>query len=648
MGNAFATCNAGTETSTPSTHTERPTTPAPRRTTRQTKTGTRNSKEERRTRHTHDQGPTTPCQRDANGTGEGLARKSKTDTRTTNISSASSKTGGRSYYRSYGDSQTYSRRRGSKSKASQAETNSTWTRASSIGKVWLGKEYLARALAESERLRGAARLPEFKNWNQSGDPLHANGPHRSDPLHANRSQGNALFCQAFDVKNGRSPALRIRDAREAMSLFRAAQADASTAPDWLKATKNLAITQVKLAALPGFQERASLEEVVGMIREGLVNLLACVLSGYKHGQDLEWIRDLDERANSAARSLQEYLVRKTDNWRLRCGQFEKVLSDSRLELQPSKRLVGMLWMFAAEEMAKEWIRLDEANNWCGALSMMHEIHRPLSELQTRLARPPLAKQEDLKQKLAEVQSTFNMQRAKSQCAQQTFLGMDLLQSVLYEEEDFDYNLLWTAIDHLKAAVQATRNEEGDTVDLEGEAKALALLGDVYLKALKLNEKAHEIILQSIQIAESIMQDTGKSFYGEDWYQVARDNLTKLRREKEEKDRQKQESDVAGIKAKIKPQLDAIVKAMSESEAKVFQTRNLLRHVYKHHPPKTQGASFKEDQFDSDDKAGIRKFVKQAVAHYHPDKSVNKKHGDEWTVLCGEITKHLNTCFMWYK
>lgn len=463
-----------------------------------------------------------------------------------------------------------------------------------------------------------------------------------------RTQGNEHFRSAFDPSNGRSPALRIRDARQAMSHFGNAQSQAKVPADWLKATKNLATTQVKLSSMPGFHQRETLDGVVRLYREGFVNLVACVVEGYKHDYDIEWIESLDTKISSVATNLTDYLIKQSDDWKVRCGQAEKILSDPRLELQPSRRLVALLWTFIAEEMIKEWVRADEANNWHAATYMMHEMHRPLTILESELARGSAPDRVDLSYKLEDMQLTFKMQRAKAECAQHTHMGIEMLCTVLYEEEDFDIASLFTGIDHLKAAVRAAHNEDDSSMDLEGEAKALALLGDVYLKALKLDEKARAVLLQAVQLAESVMQDTGKSFYQEEWYTTARTNLTELRKRQEEMDRQKEESDVAEIKEKLKPQLDAIVAAMAESEAKVFKTRNLLRHIYKHHPPKSQGAKFDEEKFDSDDKASVKKLIKEAVAHYHPDKVANKQHGQEWAVLCQEITKHLNSCFEWYK
>ena len=66
---------------------------------------------------------------------------------------------------------------------------------------------------------------------------------------------------------------------------------------------------------------------------------------------------------------------------------------------------------------------------------------------------------------------------------------------------------------------------------------------------------------------------------------------------------------------------------------------LLKHVYRRHPPRREGAG-SEAPTDFGE-AVMRKNLLRAIQAYHEDKNLAATHGLEWHILCREITKQLN-------
>ena len=70
----------------------------------------------------------------------------------------------------------------------------------------------------------------------------------------------------------------------------------------------------------------------------------------------------------------------------------------------------------------------------------------------------------------------------------------------------------------------------------------------------------------------------------------------------------------------------------------------LRYIYKAHPPKKSEHKLDETLIESDQ---IKKAIKTAILHYHPDK-LSDKLGRKWLVLSEEITKFLTNMYRLYR
>ena len=119
-------------------------------------------------------------------------------------------------------------------------------------------------------------------------------------------------------------------------------------------------------------------------------------------------------------------------------------------------------------------------------------------------------------------------------------------------------------------------------------------------------------------------------YFEDWYKELVSLYEEVQKgtvkEEEEKDR------VAKLTVleELKPKLDAIDKVAETPE-------ELLPHIYDKHPPICT-----EHKLVSDFKSDLKKALKKALIHYHPDKIKEEEYGKKRKVLCEEICKRINS------
>ena len=89
-------------------------------------------------------------------------------------------------------------------------------------------------------------------------------------------------------------------------------------------------------------------------------------------------------------------------------------------------------------------------------------------------------------------------------------GRQILDTATQQEEELNLELIWDVIDWYKQATILARE-----LDIEQEAIALSYLGYVYDKVLKIQSKAKEYFMRSLQLAESLKPRT---FSTHAWYQ----------------------------------------------------------------------------------------------------------------------------------
>lgn len=143
--------------------------------------------------------------------------------------------------------------------------------------------------------------------------------------------------------------------------------------------------------------------------------------------------------------------------------------------------------------------------------------------------------------------------------------------------------------------------------------------------LKQKQRGKDYCKQAIDLALSMHPRT---FEREPWFDAARTTVKKYQDGMQARERDAWEK-------KRKPHLEKLAPALV-----VLKTAShngvaaLLRAVYTNHPPKCADPILKEP-IDGHKKTRLRK----ALLHYHPDK--NTADGDEWKVLCEEVTKLIN-------
>ena len=95
------------------------------------------------------------------------------------------------------------------------------------------------------------------------------------------------------------------------------------------------------------------------------------------------------------------------------------------------------------------------------------------------------------------------------------------------------------------------------------------------------------------------------------------------------------------RAPTKQKLQDVIQKL-DAEAKKGG-RAFLLHIYQNHPnpdpKKHPGDMLKEKKL-------TKEMLRKAISHYHPD--VNTQHGEEWKVLCEEISKILNNKYEYFK
>lgn len=190
------------------------------------------------------------------------------------------------------------------------------------------------------------------------------------------------------------------------------------------------------------------------------------------------------------------------------------------------------------------------------------------------------------------------------------------------DEDYDPFAVLVALDLFQHVLVVSAGNAA-----EAEAEACALMGQIYFQILKEHEKGNRFCLQSVQLAASMHP---KIFNHLKWYQTSVEIVNKWRVMQQRNEEAAWSKRRAPIIQKLKPVLDQI-----ESEASK-PLASFLTFLFQKHTPKDNGATC-----GPLDAASIKATLLRTIRMYHPDKNSKAEHGDEWFVLCEEISKLLN-------
>eukprot|EP00243_Klebsormidium_subtile_P002359 TRINITY_DN14649_c0_g1_i1.p1 TRINITY_DN14649_c0_g1~~TRINITY_DN14649_c0_g1_i1.p1 ORF type:complete len:454 (+),score=119.84 TRINITY_DN14649_c0_g1_i1:200-1561(+) len=215
--------------------------------------------------------------------------------------------------------------------------------------------------------------------------------------------------------------------------------------------------------------------------------------------------------------------------------------------------------------------------------------------------------------------------------QASYQGNALLDSLLKTQEHLDMDFVWLAIDKYKQAAVLARER-----DLEAEGSALSRLGHVYKGVLKMEKTAHTYYFKAAELALTFSPGRmGKMAWAQEAIKEVGEHQERVRREEAAKEEQER----GPWLETLKDELTALQRAVAGS-AEAF-----LKHLYEKHPPKNPDHKLGPLNKDPD---VTKKALLRAISHYHTDKNLAAKHGKKWEVLCGEITRFLNSKYTYYK
>jgi hypothetical protein len=202
-----------------------------------------------------------------------------------------------------------------------------------------------------------------------------------------------------------------------------------------------------------------------------------------------------------------------------------------------------------------------------------------------------------------------------------------------DEESLNVNLVWDVIDWYKRAAILTRE-----LDLEQEAIAVCHLGFVYKKALKLKYKSKEYYKHCLKLAESMKPRT---FFTQDWYKQCVSTLQEFATEENLRDESEKQKE-------REKKLEALKEELEDLEKNNTGKSQFLTHVYNTYPPKNPKWKKPSDEemkkWEDMEMKYPKKVFTKGISVYHPDKVDEEEHGEQWKLLCEEITKMLTTRF----
>jgi len=279
--------------------------------------------------------------------------------------------------------------------------------------------------------------------------------------------------------------------------------------------------------------------------------------------------------------------------------------------------------------------------------MIGEMYRPITIVTSCLMRlsDNYSAIQLLRGDVEDMEKSKRKYLCRAESTQHLTLANDLCSTLLFENEELNMDLAYIAIDHFTASILASKQFH-DTQCCESEAKAASALGEMYEKVLKMHDKAHQMFLHAIQLADTITHTDGSTFFHQQWFQIAKKSVEDYRLKRLAFDQAEIAKQREPILLILKPKLDAIDTAVDKFSSKAFRAIALLNHIYEHCPPKC--AHKKPKDMKDDDNDAMKKILLKATAHYHTDKSYNKTEGMEWYILCQEIMTRINDSYEYYK
>jgi DnaJ-domain-containing protein 1 len=426
-----------------------------------------------------------------------------------------------------------------------------------------------------------------------------------------REKGNEIYRSAENL----SPVLRKKRLQQAISIYTNAFQTQANDDELSSAAKNLATASCRLADI--VEEKFA---HIYHVKEAGKYFSIAYDAGLK-SKSQPWI---------------ELLLTNTRLFIDEAIQFSLNLSD----FKERARLLSYIACEISEENLKAlcFLNLADANFKAGiselakgkykeCLFFMRECYHPVEEARRYGHCDPFVSTE-----VAIYESDIFQHQCTAESIQARSTGDDLFRSVLCDEDNLNVDMVWEVIDFYKQAILLTRER-----DVEFEAIGHSRLGRVYDQVLKLKVKAKENFMRCLELCNSMHP---RVFTSEKWYQEATEALNRYQREVRRKEEQAWSAQKNSILLELKEDIDKLKEVSANTE-------DLLRHIYRAHPPKNKDHTLNESYLSGENQ-NMKKALRESLLHYHPDRLKAKDLGKKWIVLCEEITKFLNLRYEHYK
>lgn len=145
---------------------------------------------------------------------------------------------------------------------------------------------------------------------------------------------------------------------------------------------------------------------------------------------------------------------------------------------------------------------------------------------------PLIYGDDLISLAVEFEESRLYYRARESAAKHKEVAGSIFQSLIYESEYVDMEMVWECIDHFHYALIELQNDQEGYHCNETAAMLFSDLGVTYSEVLKNQNRAHEYFLKVMFYADIVTHVSGSVFFNRAWYMKAKTSIEQGRKQRE--------------------------------------------------------------------------------------------------------------------
>ena len=268
-----------------------------------------------------------------------------------------------------------------------------------------------------------------------------------------------------------------------------------------------------------------------------------------------------------------------------------------------------------------------------AIQLLEEVMQfGVEEVKSLMAREVKDKNRAFFQDLGVLEADSRLNRQLAEALQFVSSGDELLTSCLVNYEKFHMDLVFGVEDKYKYALSLARGGDVEIVCL-----TYTKLAKLYLKVFTdgiHRIKAREILNDVMNYSKAI----NRNLYESEWYCEA----AKMLKEMQEADQAKEDNEWQNRRKVALGKLTKELELLTEFGKK--GNKGFVEAIFATFPPKhraDEGWKKVVPEDLEDDGSGWKNVLRKLVTIYHPDRVDKEKHGEEYHVLCEEITTELS-------